>query len=205
MAPHRLPRCRLVADGAIPIIDPYPVPRVELNGDRREAQIGMRRMEARTTEALLARVDAAWQPFRRGVAALGPDQLVLRTDAGWSVKEMLAHVAFWEETVLNLLPPLLGRQAPDLADWYGGEGLDLSGDWAHYDVHNEREATWANGHTIERVLSRLDTSHARLTSLLATLTDEQVASQDIWEKVACETFEHYADHMAELEQRSAPV
>ena len=160
-------------------------------------------MEARTTEALLARVDAAWQPLRLAVAALAPDQLEVKTDAGWSVKEMLAHVAFWEETVLNRLPQLLGRHAPDLSDWYGGEGLNLSADWPHYDVHNRREAEWAETQTIERVLSRLDTSHARVTSLLATLTDEQVAVQDIWEKVAAETFEHYADHMADLQQKSA--
>lgn len=160
-------------------------------------------MESRTTEALLARVDAAWKPFRRAVADLEPDQLASSADSGWSIKEMLAHIAFWEETVLNRLPLLLGRQAPDLADWYGGEGLDLSEDWPHYDVHNRREASWANGHTIERVLSRLDTAHARLTSLLSTLSDEQVATQDIWEKVAGETFEHYADHMADLERKGS--
>lgn len=49
-----------------------------------------------TTEArqpLLDRIQADWRPFREAVERLGPEGMERRTAAGWTLKEMIAHVA----------------------------------------------------------------------------------------------------------------
>lgn len=103
----------------------------------------------RTREALLERVATAHEQFRRVVAGLRKPGFDLRTTSGWTVKGMLAHVAFWEETVppgvnamlrerpwvgLDLLPRRLEADHDYEADpyWHGGDAWVLPlrrGDW----------------------------------------------------------------------------
>ncbi|MBW3549093.1 MAG: maleylpyruvate isomerase N-terminal domain-containing protein [Actinobacteria bacterium] len=68
----------------------------------------------------LDKVEEGWSQFRAAVARLTPSEIERETLAGWTVKEMLAHVAFWEETVK---PVFVGwfRGEPDDAfeGWYG--------------------------------------------------------------------------------------
>lgn len=89
-------------------------------------------MTTQATQHLLDRIDAAWRPFREAVERLGPDGMERRTPAGWTVKEMVAHVAFWDECALPVVGGLFrgdqGWLAVDprtLERWYGGDDLDL--------------------------------------------------------------------------------
>lgn len=157
-------------------------------------------MESRTTASLRAQIEEGWRQFRGAVGSLSAEQFDQATASGWTVKQMLAHVAFWEETVLNRVPVLLGREEPPVEDWYGGADLGVAGDWPHFDVHNAREAAWAVGQPAERILGRLDRAHARVTALAAGLDDEQAANAEIWEKVTGETCGHYPEHLQELQQ-----
>ena len=94
----------------------------------------------------LQAIEHGWLPFRATVDRLGLDRFKHVSPAGWTVKEMLAHIAFWEETVT---PVVVGwfRGGPDEAfeGWYGGEELGLTRDdpWPVADVHNAREAAGA--------------------------------------------------------------
>jgi hypothetical protein len=72
----------------------------------------------RTREALLERVATAHEQFRRTVAGLRKPEFDLRTSSGWTVKGMLAHVAFWEETVAPGVNAML-RERP----WVGRDLL----------------------------------------------------------------------------------
>jgi hypothetical protein len=50
-------------------------------------------------DEMRVRVEDAWTAFRATVGDRSPDELDDVTAAGWQVKEMLAHAAFWLETV----------------------------------------------------------------------------------------------------------
>jgi hypothetical protein len=156
-------------------------------------------MEEHTVEALLATIDEAWDRFRALVTALPPAHWENSLGDGWTVKEMLAHVAFWEEAVLAYLPILRGQPAPAVADWYGGEGLNPDGEWPHFDVHNAREAAWARGKPPEEVLVRLDAAHRRTRALLAGLSGADLNIQQIWNLATENTVKHYLDHIADLQ------
>lgn len=55
--------------------------------------------EHQTIDEVIEPIEGSWRRFREALAALPPDGFDRRTRAGWTVKEMLGHVAFWAETV----------------------------------------------------------------------------------------------------------
>lgn len=142
-----------------------------------------------------ARVDSAWVPFRAAMAAM-KDALDEPTGSGWTVKEMLAHIAFWDEAVVPVVVSMFrGEELPD--GWAFGSG-DLGlveGDWPDADVHNAREATWGRGRSATEVIERCDRAHSQLVALLATVTDDEfVRHLDYFLDLGS----HYAEHLQEL-------
>lgn len=97
------------------------------------------------------------------------------TSAGWTVKEMLAHIAFWLETV----PPFVtGAFRGDVSAFeltFPSGYVAGEGEWPSAAVHNEREAAWARDQTAEAVLARADRAFDQLREFLATVTDEEAA------------------------------
>ena len=158
-------------------------------------------MPAETGEgtSLRERVEAAWAEFRTAVSALSPEEFEQRTPSGWTVKEMVAHVAFWEETVAPFIEGMLrDRGWPAIEDWYGGAGLDAAQEWPEADVHNAREAAWARGRSVAEVLQRLDRAHIALLKAVDGLTTDELADQRFVQHVSAETFGHYPEHLEEL-------
>lgn len=134
------------------------------------------------------RVEAAWAAFRAAV----PDDLERPTSSGWTTKEMLAHVAFWDEAVVPVVITLFrGDEVP--AGWSFGSGdLGLTGnDWPPADVHNAREAAWARARSAVEVLERCDRAHAQLVALLLTVTDEEVAEHEEYFRPLGAHYEHH--------------
>ena len=151
-------------------------------------------------------VEAGWSTFRAAVERLSPEGLERVTPAGWTAKEMLAHIAFWEETVK---PVIVGwfRGEPDdsFEGWYGGDELGLTrGDpWPVADVHNAREAAWARARGPADVLARLDRAHRQLVDVVGSLSDDEAESDRYAGKIADATWRHYRAHLAELEAIAA--
>ena len=124
------------------------------------------------------------------------DALDEPTGSGWTAKEMLAHVAFWDEAVVPVVVTMFrGEELPD--GWAFGSG-DLGlvkGNWPDADVHNAREATWARGRSATEVIERCDRAHSQLVALLATVTDDEFVSHlDYFLDLGS----HYAEHLQEL-------
>lgn len=107
-------------------------------------------------EAIRARLEVTWGPFRAAVA----DRLDQPTPAGWTAKEMLAHVAFWDEAVVPVVVTMLrGQQLPPGSSFGSGD-FGLAGDeWPVRDVHNAREAVWARSRPAAEVLERADRAY----------------------------------------------
>jgi len=124
------------------------------------------------------------------------DALDSPNPGGWTAKEMLAHVAFWDEAVVPVVVSMFrGEELP--AGWaFGGGDLGLSeGAWPDSDVHNAREATWARNRTSAEVIERCDRSHSQLVALLSTLTDDEVVRHlDYFVDLG----NHYIEHLREL-------
>jgi hypothetical protein len=147
-------------------------------------------------EELLNVVEVGYRPLRERVASLGEDGVERQTPAGWTVKEMVAHVAFWEETVVEEVRMWRGEPA---GDWYGGDGPAPSDPWPETAVHNAREAAWARERSAEQVLARWDRVHERVVALIESFSETEAADERYQEKIKAETYGHYPEHLAEVE------
>ena len=136
-----------------------------------------------TADELRTTIDEAWRAFRAAVDEGGLEET---TPAGWTVKELLAHVAFWLETI----PPFVdgafrGRAAAFDVTFPSGFVPPGDGSWPSADVHNAREAAWAREQTGAAVVQRLDLGYRQLASFLPTITDEEaVAHADYFADIA---------------------
>jgi hypothetical protein len=154
------------------------------------------------TARILEEVETAWRPVRDAANQLGDERLESRTSAGWTAKELLAHVAFWDEAVLGVVVGMLrGEPLPD--GWTFGSGY-LPGDdesWPPADVHNAREASWARARTASEVLARLDQAHDLMVDVLSTVTEQEaVEHRDYFDRLP----RHYVEHLPELQALGGP-
>lgn len=101
---------------------------------------------SRWAQEQLEILDNGWERCMSLINSLGPDGLETNLTSSWTIKEMIAHLAFWEEVSLPVIQGIY-RGGPDvpIAEWYGGTDLELSADvpWPDADTHNAREARWA--------------------------------------------------------------
>jgi hypothetical protein len=150
----------------------------------------------------LAILDSGWDRLMAVVDRLGPAGLERPLTPRWTIKEMLAHLAFWEETSLPVIETIF-RGGPELAvtEWYGGDDLELAAGapWPDADTHNAREARWARSRSTAEVLKRLQDARQKLKGVIATVTDEE--SQGIigeqWSGEAiCRHIDHHLAQVA---------
>src|SRR5881296_3031323 len=71
---------------------------------------------------LLKRLDQAWAAFQQSYAGLSDVELVEPGVTGaWSVRDIIAHVTWWEEEALTHLPLILaGGKPPRYSVTHGG-------------------------------------------------------------------------------------
>jgi len=154
-------------------------------------------MTGAAARALLEEIEAKRRSLRDAAQALGLAGLDEKTSSDWTVKEMLAHVAFWEEAPIGFITGMVRRrQLPE--GWRFGSGYlpDPNAPWPRDFVHNAREAEWARSQTAEQVLARWDKAHKELLEFLAGVTDRETADQPAYFK---EISDHFSEHLPELQ------
>lgn len=162
-------------------------------------------MTGESAQRILAGVDASWRRLRDAADELGPDGLERLTPAGWMAKEMLAHVAFWEEAVIAVIT-LMYRNQELPQGWTFGSGYYPGDTWPAADVHNAREAAWARSRSSEELMERWAVAHQQLLATLATVTDAEAKEQtEYFGQIAKHLDEHLPELQALLVQKYAPV
>jgi hypothetical protein len=140
-----------------------------------------------TVEGVLARMDESFQEFRDAVARLAERDFDQGTEAGWTVKAMIAHVAAWHLQAATRLETLrtTGRR----------------GDDPDVDAFNAEITQTAATRSPGEVVAELETSYARLRAETARLDDAQFVEADGWAftHIEANTFDHHPEHTAELE------
>jgi hypothetical protein len=142
--------------------------------------------------------DRYW-PFIQGLSA---EQMAYRLAEGRTVKEVLAHIAFWEEAAVGFVRTAIrGENIPE-QEWYGGTDLGVkeSDPWPRADVHNAREADWARGQTDEAVLERMKMARNRLIHFLEGVSVEE-AEGPVGEfyQGGEDRSRHFEEHLREIE------
>lgn len=157
----------------------------------------MKTNEVSTSRELLARVDEAWRPFREAVRGIGRARIGEPTGAGWTYRDLIAHVAAWEDLTARRLRAL--RTTGHLP----GPGEESALGIAAFRDTDDFNARVVASHRLvgaEALHDELDTAHRALRAELEQLADERLHENDdeVIVVVAGNTYTHYADHAAEL-------
>ena len=135
---------------------------------------------------LLERLDAGWSAFNASYAGLSDAQLTAPGVVDeWSVKDLVAHVAWWEEEALRHLPVILaGGRPPRYSVTYGG-----------IDAFNAKMAEEKRGLSLAAVRDEAAETHRRLIVYLETVPEEQLATETRFRRrLRLDTYSHYPIH-----------
>ncbi|OAI42477.1 hypothetical protein AYO38_03085 [bacterium SCGC AG-212-C10] len=153
-------------------------------------------MDGHHNRRLRERQEQSFRALRKKLETIPPTEYErVMLPGGWNLKQMLGHLAFWEEAVPGAVTLLFRKQQlPESFSF--GSGYVPDDPWPRDTVHNAREAAWAADQPIDVVLSRVDNGHQMVLELIATVTaEEAVTHADYFEAVAG----HIDEHLAELE------
>ena len=118
-------------------------------------------------QKLLTKLEKAWAAFKESYAGLSDSQLTEPGVTGnWSVKDIIAHVTWWDEEALKHLPLIIkGGRAPRYSATYGG-----------IDAFNALMTEQKRSLSLADVLRHQDETHRRLVTYIHSVSEEQFAS-----------------------------
>jgi hypothetical protein len=134
---------------------------------------------------LLARVEHMYVSTRAVLDAVPAERYDEKLPSGMTLREVLAHLAAWEETV----PP---RVESVLA---GGGDL---GDYSDIDAFNARVSAETRDTNIDDLKERLARSHAALVEVVRSFEGREVPELAL-QIVEWNTTQHYPDHFGDLD------
>jgi hypothetical protein len=139
---------------------------------------------------LLKKLEQAWASFTESYAGLSAEQMVEPGVTGdWSVKDILAHVSWWEEEALKYLPLILqGKRPPRYSVLYGG-----------IDAFNAQMTELKRDIYLVEVQRQLEGTHARLTDYVRSAPEEQFVTETPFRRrLRLDTYSHYPIHTAAI-------
>ena len=120
-----------------------------------------------TKEVLMQHIEQNWQTLMSWLSTLTPHQLIeIRNIDGWALKDHIAHMAAWENSVISFLqhePRHKGLDIPE--EIYLRENFNEINDLI---FQQHKDAPY------EAILRHFMTLHAQLLALLTPLTTEDL-------------------------------
>jgi hypothetical protein len=127
------------------------------------------------------------------VASLSEAQLVApELDAGWSVKDALAHISIWEWRCAGWLEAVGRGETPERPEVQDVDGA------------NARDYAAAKHQALREVLADSREAHAALLGSIdalpeADLADERRFGWPTWQMASSNSDEHYREHVDQIE------
>ncbi len=141
-------------------------------------------------QQVLAKLEIAWAAFLDSYAGMSDAQMLQPgVMESWSVRDLIAHVTWWEEEALKHLPGILqGIRPPRYSVVYGG-----------IDAFNARMTEQKHGLGLAEVQRQAFETHQRLLAYLNTVPEEQFASDTPFRRrLRLDTYHHYPIHTAAI-------
>jgi hypothetical protein len=135
---------------------------------------------------LLKRVDTAWQALLASYAGLSEAEMTAPGAVGdWSIKDIIAHVTWWEEEALTHLPVILA----------GGRPARYSVTYGGIDAFNALMVERKRDLALAEVLRERDATHRRLIDFIHTVPEEQFFRETRFRRrLRLDTYGHYRLH-----------
>ncbi|HYX51075.1 MAG TPA: ClbS/DfsB family four-helix bundle protein [Ktedonobacteraceae bacterium] len=119
---------------------------------------------------------------------------------GWSIKDVIAHISSWHHRLYLLLDAALHNQEPAISGPDNIEELDALN--AQFYLENKSL-------TLDEVLADFRNTYQHIMSIVqaipeADLIDPQrfawAKGEPLWKAIAGDTYEHYQEHILQIQQ-----
>ncbi len=154
--------------------------------------------EPETKAALLARIAGEHKQLEQTLDRIPTAQLVEpRLQSGWSVKDVLAHITWWERRMVQLVQGALQGQSTSPLT-LPGEQQPTTVDQINLQIFNDNRER-----PVEEIIAERQSSYGQVIALVealpeATLADptdlEVVLGRPLIPLIAGDTYEHYREH-----------
>jgi hypothetical protein len=137
-------------------------------------------------QQLLQKLDKAWAEFKESYAGLTDAQLTEPGVMGdWSVKDILAHVTWWEEEALKHLPLIIEEgRPPRYSTQYGG-----------IDAFNALMTERKQDLSLADVVRQQGETHRHLIEYIQSVPEEQFTRETRFRhRLRLDTYSHYPEH-----------
>jgi hypothetical protein len=137
-------------------------------------------------QQLLHKLEKAWADFQEAHAGLTEAQMLEPGVTGdWSVRDLLAHVSWWEEEALKHLPHILsGQRPPRYSVLYGG-----------IDAFNALRRDQKRSLSLGEVRKEAAETHQRLVEYINSVPEEQIVlERRFLRRLRLDTYSHYPMH-----------
>jgi hypothetical protein len=139
-------------------------------------------------EAIIEKIENSYNELVRLYRSVPVTHLIESSlSNGWSVKDLLGHLAAWEWRCASLL------EASHVTDGPLQANPDVAA--LNREIHKEREEwSW------EEVEYDFRAAHRTLLEAIRQLPVERLNSKSVQAAIAEETWEHYAEHLPDLQR-----
>jgi len=137
-------------------------------------------------EQLLKQLENRWTAFKESYASLSESQMTESGVTGnWSVKDIIAHVTWWEQEALKHLPLIIkGGRPPRYSVKYGG-----------IDAFNALMTQEKEALSLLDVLREQEQTHRRLIAYILTVPEDQFTRETrARRRLRLDTYNHYPKH-----------
>jgi uncharacterized protein (TIGR03083 family) len=137
-------------------------------------------------QQVLKRLETAWAELRESYAGLSEaEMLAPGVTGGWSVRDLVAHVTWWEEEALKHLPLIReGGTPPRYSTQYGG-----------IDTFNALMTEQRRELPLAEVLRRRDEVHQRLVDYVRAAPEELFVRETRFRRrLRLDSYGHYPKH-----------
>jgi hypothetical protein len=119
---------------------------------------------------------------------------------GWSIKDMLAHIASWHHRLLMWLDAAIGNGEPAISGPDNVEEMDALN--AQFYQENKSRP-------LDEVLTDFRTTHQQIMDIVQAIPEDDLISpnrfawlkgEPLWQVIAGDTFEHYREHIKQIQE-----
>lgn len=150
--------------------------------------------EGMNKEQLLKRLDKNWETLLKSYSGLSDYEMTQATGMEeWTVKDIIAHVTWWEEEALIHLPTILaGGKPPRYSVLYGG-----------IDAFNALMIEKKRKTSLSEVLRLRDETHHRLIDFLKKIPEDRfIPKTQFRHRLRLDTYSHYSKHAEAIRKNS---
>lgn len=145
-----------------------------------------------TRSQLLKRLEQAWLGFTESYSGLSDTELMEPGVTGdWSIRDIIAHVTWWEQEALTHLPLILD----------GGKPARYSVTYGGIDAFNAQRTEQKSSLSLAEVLHQQDETHRRLIAFIQEAPEDQIVRETRFRhRLRLDTYSHYPEHAEAIRQ-----